>query len=689
MTKTALLAATMLAFAAPAQSAAPAAPVAATAGKPTYGTFGFDTAGMDKSVLPGNNFAEYANGTYLKNLVIPADLSSYGMFAKLRDQSQERTRLVIEGAAKTNAAPGSDAAKVGDFYASFMDEAAINAKGVAPIKPALDAIAGISTTSELAKALGAANRIGVDTPFGLGVLQNIKQPDIMSVYMGQGGLGLPDRDYYFDAKFADKREKYRTHVANMLRLGGIAGDDAQKRADAIVELETKIAKAHWTKVESRQVDKLYNPVALSAIATTYPGVDWTALTGGYGIPTGGKAAVSEIIVTTPSAITGAAKLVQTEPLAVWKDYLALRTLANAAPMLSDAVVAENFAFHGTVLNGTPENQPRWKRGVDRTTDAIGEAVGKLYVAQYFPPESKAAADALVKNIIAAMDARLANLEWMDAATKVQARAKLAAFTPKIGYPAKWRDYSKLDIVRGDALGNYLRATEFETQHDIDKLGKPIDRSEWGMTPMEVNAYANSLWNEIVFPAAILQAPFFDPNADAAVNYGGIGAVIGHELSHHFDDQGRKFDKEGKLADWWTLQDVARFKKLTDKVVAQYAQYEPIKGHAINGELTLGENIADLAGVTVAYDGYRKSLGGKPAPVLDGYSGDERFFLGFAQVWRTKYREANLLQRLTTDPHTPNNWRPQVVRNIDAWYSAFGVKPGEALYLKPEDRARVW
>ncbi len=690
MSKFALLAASMLALAAPI-AAAPATPAAAApAGKPMYGSFGFDTAGMDKAVLPGNDFAQYANGTFLKNLVIPADLSSYGMFAKLRDLSQERTRTVIEAAAKANAAPGSDAAKVGDFYASFMDEAAINAKGAAPIKPALDAIAGITDIKQLSQAMGTANRIGVDTPFGLGVLQNIKQPDIMSVYTGQGGLGLPDRDYYFDVKFADVRAKYRTHVAKMLQLGGIASvADAQKRADAIIDLETKIAKAHWTKVESRQVDKLYNPVALSALATTYPGIDWAAMMTAYGIPAAGPGAVNEVIVTTPSAVIGAAKLAQTEPLAVWKDYLALRTLANAAPMLSDAIVNENFAFNGTVLDGTPALQPRWKRGVDRTTDALGEVVGKLYVAQYFPPESKAAADALVKNIIAAMDARLASLTWMDEATKAQARAKLAAFTPKIGYPDKWRDYSKLPIVRGDALGNYLRANDFETQHDIDKLGKPIDRSEWGMTPMTVNAYANPLWNEIVFPAAILQPPFFDPNADAAVNYGGIGAVIGHEISHHFDDQGRKFDKNGALADWWTPQDVERFKKLTDKVVAQYAQYEPIKGHHINGELTLGENMADLAGINVAYDGYRRALGGATAPVLDGYSGDQRFFLGFAQVWRTKYREPNLLQRLTTDRHTPNNWRPQVVRNLDAWYKAFDVKPGEALYLKPEDRAKVW
>jgi putative endopeptidase len=685
MRKFALLAATVLALAAPTFAAvvAPDASAAAAA-KPMYGSFGFDAAGMDRSVRPGDNFAQYVNGTYEKALVIPADRASYGMFNKLRDLSQERTRTVIEKAAGTHAAPGTDAAKVGDFYASFMDEAAINAKGAAPIKPALDAIAAIATPAQLAAAIGKANRAGVRTVIGFGIDQDLKNPDAMAAYVGQGGLGMPDRDYYLDAKFADTLGKYRKHVATMLRLGGIAGADAEKRADAIIDLETKLAKVQWTKVETRQVDKIYNPVKLSAISATYPGLDWAAMLGAVGL-----GAVPEVIVKQPSAIAGSARLMTSEPLAAWKDYLAFHTLKNAAPMLSDAIAAENFAFDGTVLNGTPENQPRWKRGVDMTTDALGEAVGKLYVADYFPPEAKAAADALVKNLILSMDARLAALTWMDPATKVQARAKLAAFTPKIGYPDKWRDYSKLQVVRGDALGNYLRSQEFETQHELDKLGKPVDRSEWGMTPMTVNAYANPLWNEIVFPAAILQPPFFDPKADAAVNYGGIGAVIGHEISHHFDDQGRKFDKHGALADWWTPQDVERFKKLTDRVVAQYAGYEPIKGTHVNGELTLGENMADLAGITVAYDAYKRSLGGKAAPVIDGYTGDQRFFLGFGQIWRQKFREPALMKQLTTDPHTPGPWRPQVVRNLDAWYAAFDVKPGEALYLAPEDRARVW
>ena len=507
----------------------------------------------------------------------------------------------------------------------------------------------------------------------------------MSVYLGQGGIGLPDRDYYLDTKnpkFAEVRTKYQQYIVDMLKLANVT--DAEARGKRIYDLETKIATAHWTQVEQRQVDKIYNPVARTGIDAKYAGVDWTQL-----LTAAGVAGRPEIIVAQPSAITGIAKLVASEPLDTWKDYLAFHTLDRWAPVLPKAFVDTKFAFSGTVLSGQPENQPRWKRGVDATSNALGEALGKLYVAQYFPPASKAKADALVRNIIAAMDARLANLTWMDPKTKVEARAKLAVFTPKIGYPDKWRDYSKLDIVRGDALGNAQRSARFQYQRELDKIGKPIDRSEWGMTPMTVNAYANPLWNEIVFPAAILQPPFFDANADDAVNYGGIGAVIGHEISHHFDDQGRKFDKRGTLSEWWTAEDVKRFDALTAKVVKQYGEYSPLPGLHVNGELTLGENMADLAGVNVAYDAYHKSLNGKTPPIIGGFTGDQRFFLGFGQVWRQKYRDAALLQQTTTDPHTAGFLRPNVVRNLDAWYAAFPSKAGEKLYLAPADRVRVW
>ena len=653
---------------------------------PTYGSFGFDVAGMDRTVAPGDDFGRYASGTFLDHLAIPADESNYGMFTRLRDLSQERTRTIIEAAAaQKGTKPGSEAQKVGDFYASFMDEASIEAKGLAPLKPHLDAITAIQTRADLARSLGQAGRLRMSTPVGIGVEQDMKNPNQMAVYVGQGGLGLPDRDYYLDTKnpkFAEIRGKYLTHIATLLRLAGM--DSPEARAKGIFELETKLAGVHWTKVEERQIEKLYNPIQRANLDHTYPGLDWTALLTAAGIQH-----QTELIIAHPSAIRGTAKLLTGEPLETWKDYLRFHVLKGAAPYLPKAFVDENFAFNGTVLSGQPENQPRWKRGANLTAGALGEAVGKLYVAKYFPPESKRQADLLVKNIIAAMDQRLSHLAWMDPKTKGEARAKLAKFTPKIGYPSKWRDYSKLEVRRGDALGNVLRAADFEYQRQVDKIGKPIDRSEWGMTPMTVNAYANPFWNEIVFPAAILQPPFFDAKADPAVNYGGIGVVIGHEISHHFDDQGRKFDKEGKLADWWTPEDVKRFTALTDQVVKQYAAYEPLPGTHVNGELTLGENMADLAGANVAYDAYHKSLGGKPAKVLDGFTGDQRFFLGFAQVWRQKYRDASLLQQITTNEHTPGHLRPNVVRNLDAWYTAFDVKPGGKLYLAPADRIKVW
>ena len=658
----------------------------ASVAKPTYGSFGFDTAGMDRSVTPGNDFGAFASGTYIKTLVIPADRSNFGMFTKLRDLSQERTRAIVEAAAADrNAAKGSEAQKVGDYYASYIDEAAIEAKGLTPLAPRLAEIDAVNDRAGIARVLGEMSRDGTPTPIGVGAEQDLKNPDIYTVYVGQGGLGMPDRDYYLDEKnpkFADIRVKYQKYIVDLLTLANVP--DAAAKGKAIYDLEVKIAKAHWTKVEERQVEKSYNPVARTAIEAKYPGVAWTALLTAAGVE--GR---PEIVVATPSAIVGAAKLIADEPIATWKAYMTFRTLDRWAPLLSKAFVATKFAFTGTVLSGQPENQPRWKRGVDSTSNALGEAAGKLYVAKYFPPAAKAKADELVKNVIAAMDARLAALTWMDARTKAEARAKLAVFTPKIGYPDKWRDYSNLEIVRGDALGNAMRSARFQYQREIDKIGKPIDRSEWGMTPMTVNAYANFQWNEIVFPAAILQPPFFDPNADPAVNYGGIGAVIGHEISHHFDDQGRKFDKRGTLTDWWTPQDVKRFTALTDNVVKQYAAYQPAPGLHVNGELTLGENMADLAGVNVAYDAYHKSLGGKPAKVIDGYTGDQRFFLGFAQVWRQKYRDAALLAQTTTDPHTAGFLRPNVVRNLDSWYAAFPSKPGETLYLAPADRIKVW
>ena len=659
--------------------------VAADGSKPDIGSFGFDVAGMDRTTRAGDDFVTHTSGTYLKTLEIPADKTSFGMFTKLRDLSQERTRTIIEKAAASGGAPGSEAQKVGDFYASFMDEAAIEAKGIAPIKPELDKIAAIADKTQLAAMFGRFSRIGVSTPIGVGVGPDRKNPDAFQVGASQGGLGLPDRDYYLDManpKFAEARAKYQAYVATLLGLSGFA--DAGARATAIIALETKIAATHWTRVERRQAEKTYNPVARADLDRAYPGVDWGQLLTNAGLE--GQPAIN---MSTPSALQGAGKLIDSEPLAVWRDYLAFQLLRDVAPVLPKAFVDANFDMYSKTLGGQPAQTPRWKRGVDTTTAVLGEALGKLYVADYFPPDAKAKADELVKNIIAAMDARLANLAWMDPSTRTAARAKLAAFKPKIGYPDKWLDYSALEIRKGDAIGNMARATEFQYARQVAKLGKPVDRSEWFMTPMTVNAYANPVWNEIVFPAAILQAPFFDAKADPAVNYGGIGAVIGHEITHHFDDQGRKYDKTGKLADWWTPQDVERFKVMTDKVVAQYGAYEPLPGKKINGELTLGENMADLAGINIAFDAWTLSLNGKKAKAIDGWTGEQRFFLGFSQVWRQKYRDAILLQQLTTDPHSPGNFRPYVVRNLDAWYAAFDVKPGEKYYLGPAERLKVW
>ena len=566
-----------------------------------------------------------------------------------------------------------------------MDEAAIEAKGIAPLKPQLDAIAAIANKADYAELVGRNFKLGVPGPIFMGVGPDRKNPDRFVVQAGQSGLGLPDRDYYLDdknASFVAARTKYKAYIATMLGLAGY--DNAAARAEGIFALETAIAKTHWTRVERRQAEKTYNPVPVAELPTRFAGLDWSRMIAGSSIPVQG-----EVIIATPSAIEGTAKVIAAADLNVLKDYMAFHTIRDAAAFLPKAFVDANFDMYSKTLGGQPEQAPRWKRGVDITSGVLGEALGKLYVAEYFPPEAKAKADALVKNIIAAMDARLANLAWMDPKTRVAAREKLAAFTPKIGYPDKWQDYSALTIVRGDAMGNAKRATEFEFNDSVAKLNKPVDRSEWFMTPMTVNAYANPTWNEIVFPAAILQAPFFDPNADDAVNYSGIGAVIGHEITHHFDDQGRKYDKTGRLSDWWTAEDVKRFKEGTDKVVAQYGAYEPVAGKKVNGELTLGENIADLAGITIAYDSWKRSLGGKKPKAIGGFTGDQRFFLGFSQVWRQKYREPALLQQLVTDPHTPGHFRPYVVRNIDAWYKAFNVKQGEKMYLSPEERIKLW
>lgn len=663
-------------FALLAATAVSGAALAQTIAKPQYGTFGFDEAGMDKSVAPGDNFYDYGNGTWAKTTPIPADKSNYGAFNVLADLSEARTKGILEAAA---ADPTS---KIGTAFTTYLDTAAIETKGLAPIQPWLTKVKALTKTGYPA-LLAEASFGGVQGVFGTGVGQDDKAPETYVMGLRQGGLGLPDRDYYLstDAKLAEAKTAYGVHIAKMLTLAGEANADA--RAKAIVDFETEIAKASWSRIDSRDADKTYNKMTIAELQKLAPGFDFAAYFRALGTPVG------TVIVAQPSAVTAIARLVANVPVAVLQDQLLVRSLDSYADVLPKAFDEENFAFYQKTLGGTPEQEARWKRGVEFTTNSLQDDVSKIYVQKYFPPATKAAADALVKNIISAMGERIDKLTWMAPETKVKAHEKLAAFTPKIGYPTRWRDYSALNIVKGDAFGNEWRANDWSRRDDLGHLGKPLQRWEWGMTPMEVNAYANFGMVEIVFPAAILQPPFFDPNADAAVNYGGIGAVIGHELSHHFDDQGAKYDKTGKLTQWWTDADVAAFKKLSAALVAQYDAYEPLPGMRLKGALTLGENSADLAGLSVAHDAYLKTLGGKPAPMIGGYTGDQRFYLGWAQVWRRSYREATLRQRLLTDPHSPSEQRANIVRNMDPWYAAFKPAPGQKLYLAPDQRVRIW
>ena len=661
---------------APRSEATPVAEVL-PAPKPTYGTFGFDAAGMDDSLVPGDNFYQYANGTWAKTTPIPADKSNYGAFTVLEDLSRQRTKDLIEEQSRD---PNS---RIGAAYASFLDEAAIETKGLAPLEPWLNEIRALKSKTELDELYAKADRLGIAGSFTSYVGQDAKAPDVYTIVMLQGGLGMPDRDYYLskDAKLTETKVKYLQHMTNVLTLAG--EKNAAARAKAILDYETKIAQVHWTKADSRDRTKTYNKMALADLAKRSPGFDFAGLMRGIGVN------LESVVVAQPSAVAGEASLIAKAPLSVLKDQLLIRSIDGYSAYLPKAFDQETFSFYGQTLNGTPEQEVRWKRAVDFTTAVLGDDVSKLYVEKYFPPETKAKADEMVKNIISAMDRRIDKLEWMTPETKVKAHAKLAAFTPKIGYPTQWRDMSGIKVDRNDLIGNAMRSSQFEHEYQIGKLGGPIRRWEWGMTPMTINAYANPTMVEIVFPAAILQPPFFDPNADDAINYGGIGAVIGHELSHHFDDQGAKYDSKGQLIDWWTPGDTKAFTARLDKLVEQYNQYEPLPGVHVNGRLTLGENTADLAGLTVAHDAYIASLGGKEPPVVDGKTADQRFYLGWAQVWRRNYREPNLRQRLLTDPHSPSEQRGNIVRNMDPWYPAFNVQQGQKLYLAPADRVRIW
>lgn len=647
------------------------------ASQPAYGVFGFDVEGMDREARPGDDFYVYANGWWAATTDIPADRSSYGAFAMLDDLSRERTRTILE------AATNDPTSKIGAAYASFMAAPTVEEKGLAPIQLWLNGIKAIKDRRGYARVVAQAVRTGVAGPFRIYISQDDKAPDHYILKLSQGGLGLPDRDYYLDPseKMAAIRSAYVGHLEKILTLAGQG--NPRRRAEALAALETKIAKAHWPRVDSRDVEKIYNRMTMADLENAASGFDFR------GFFAADKIDPAALIVAQPSAIAGEAAVIGKASLAVLKDSLLVRSLHAFADVLPDQIGAEVFSFYGTILTGATSRPERWKRGVDFLKGALGEDVGKAYVARYFPPQTKAAMDLLVKNVIEAMGRRIDQLNWMGEPAKLRAQAKLAAFTAKIGYPDRWRDYSGLIIKPDDLFGNAVRANQFAFDYNVGKLGKPIYRWEWGMTPMEINAYASFSKVEMVFPAAILQPPFFDPHADPAINYGGIGAVIGHELSHHFDDQGAKYDETGKLSQWWTQADVAAFRKLSERLVRQYDGYEPFPGSHVKGALTLGENIGDLAGLAVALDAYHASLGGKPAPVIDGTTGDQRFFLGWAQVWRMKYREAIARQRLVTDPHSPAQYRAATVRNFDAWYAAFQVGPKDVLYLPPQDRIRIW
>jgi len=647
---------------------------------------GLDPAYIDAGVRPQDDIYRYWNGKWLASFEIPADKGSYGAFTGINDKIQEQLRGIVEGLDHTPPAAGSEAKKIADLYASFMDEARLEQLGATPIHEQFARIDALASKDDLPTLIARLNRIDVGAPYDLGVDPDEKDSTRYAVSIGQSGLGLPDRDYYRkdDEKLKAVREQYIAHIEKLFTMAGES--DAHESAVQILKLETAMAALQWTRVENRNPEKTYNKLALADLDKLTPGYEWKRYLEATGIA--GK--VDYVIVNQPSYFTGLAKLIGETPLPVWKTYFKWHVLSAAAPYLSKDFVAARFAFSGTVLSGIPQNTPRWKRGLRLVDGAMGEAIGHLYVDRYFPPANKARMEKLVATLLEAYRRDIETLEWMGPETKIGAQAKLAKLVTKIGYPSKWRDYSSLEISRDDLLGNVQRADEFEYRRNMDKLGRPIDRTEWDMSPQTVNAYYNPLMNEIVFPAAILQPPFFDAAADDAVNYGGIVAVIGHEVSHGFDDQGSQFDADGNLHDWFTKEDHERFAAKTKALVAQYDAYEPVPGYHVNGELTLGENIADNSGLTLAYKAYQQSLGGKPAPVIDGFSGDQRFFLGWVQVWRGKVREAEEIRMIKIDPHSPPAVRGTApLKNLPAFYRTFDVKPGDKMYLAPDQRVLIW
>lgn len=649
---------------------------------------GIDKDNVDPSVRLQDDFYKHVNGTWLKNTQIPADKAVWGSFTVLDDQVQPQLQSIIEGISKNGTpAAGSDQQKIADLYASYLDTAAIDALGIKPLHPLFAKIDALHDKNQIPALVAYFNRVGILSPLDFAVNQDDKDSTVYAVDLSQSGLGLPDRDYYLkddDAKLKAAREAYAKHIEKMLSMAG--DTNAAVSAQTVLAIETALAKVQWTKVELRDPIKGYNKIDVAKMNALTPGFDFQSYLAALGVA--GK--VNYTIVGQPSYFTGFAKVLQEMPLDAWKTYFKWHALSSNAGMLPTNFADENFAFYGTTLHGVPEQKPRWKRAVDKVNGGLGEALGKAYAAKYFPPEYKAKMENLVGNLLAAYQQSINKLEWMSPATKKQAQLKLKTMVTKIGYPDKWRDYSGLTIAKDDLVGNSLRANEFESQYQIDQLGKPIDRAQWGMTPQTVNAQYNPQMNDITFPAAILRPPFFNSDADDAVNYGGIGAVIGHEISHAFDDQGSQYDEKGNLRDWWTASDHKKFAAKTAALVKQYNAFSPMPGYFVNGELTLGENIADNSGLAIATKAYKLSLNGKPAAVIDGFTGEQRLYIGWAQVWQMKMRDASTLVQIKTDPHSPAAFRGNgPLRNQPDFFKAFGIKAGDQMYLAPKDRVIIW
>jgi putative endopeptidase len=640
---------------------------------------------MDTTVAPGNNFSDYVNGTWVRNTPIPADKSSYGVWYVVHEKSQEDIRAIIEAAASGTFAAGSEEQKIGDLYAGYLNRKGRDSIGLRPLQDEFKKIEAISSPKDLITHFARANRLGYKVPINIGVMEDFKDPTRYMLYTWQGGLGLPEREYYLqqDAKSRELRSKYQEHIGTMLRLAGVG--NSAPRAAAIMALETRLAEQHMKKEDTRNIVALYNKYPVKELRSLMPDFDLQALLSESGVKNADSLVVPQVAYT--KALN---TILKTTPLDTWKTYLTWSVLHGNATYLTTALDTEHFNFYGKLLNGRQEQLPDWRRAVEEVNNNLGEVVGKVYVKKHFSPQAKERMLKLVDNLLKAYESSIKELDWISEETKKQALDKLSKFTPKIGYPDTWRDYSALTIRPNDLFGNMQRAAEFEHQRMIGKLGKPVDRTEWGMTPQTVNAYYNPPLNEIVFPAAILQPPFFDMEAEDAVNYGGIGAVIGHEIGHGFDDQGSTFDGNGVMRNWWTEQDKQEFKKRTNALVAQYNGFKVFDDLNVNGEYTLGENIGDLGGLSIAMKAYKASLNGKEAPVMDGFTGEQRVFIGWAQAWQFKDRPEALRNQVRTDPHSPAKFRVNgVVRNVPEFYEAFSIKPTDSLYLAPEQRVKIW